>query len=438
MLYYILKAIVSIGIRLYYREIKVINKKNLPEKGPCIYIANHPNTLMDAWIIGFVAKEPIYFMAKASLFSSPLKRKILQSLNMIPINRREDKTTDGVSNKDSFEACYKILEEGKSLLIFPEGTSFLERHLRELKSGTARIALEVERRNGNKLDLEVIPLGLNYLDANRFGSKVLVQVGNAIKVKDFAIKEDENQGLAAKRLTELFRVRLEQVLVNSGEKLDELMLEDLHQIFKSKYIKQQQKGVKGELDLLKQMRDKITELKVVEVWKMEEIRLILSSLKSKLDKFGIKSDFLDRRFRLKMFFRQIFFSFIFLMIGFPLFIYGFIHNILAFKLIAILIPKMTKDVEYYAPLTVLLGLILYPMFYLAFMFGLKFIFDLSFFEQVIYFSSLPISGLLAYSIFSYFRHISSKWKFVFTMLRDKNKLIELKNEKEKLRKLIFE
>jgi 1-acyl-sn-glycerol-3-phosphate acyltransferase len=52
-----------------------------------------------------------------------------------------------VSNQDSFDACYRVLEEGKTLVIFPEGTSFLERHLRELKSGTARIGLEVEKRN---------------------------------------------------------------------------------------------------------------------------------------------------------------------------------------------------------------------------------------------------------------------------------------------------
>ena len=64
---------------------------------------------------------------------------------MIPINRPMDNRTEGVSNTDSFEACYKILSEGKTLVIFPEGNSVMERFLRELKTGTARIALEAFR-----------------------------------------------------------------------------------------------------------------------------------------------------------------------------------------------------------------------------------------------------------------------------------------------------
>jgi 1-acyl-sn-glycerol-3-phosphate acyltransferase len=202
MLYQILKTLVSIGIRLYYKEIKVVNKRNLPESGPCIYIANHPNTLMDAWILGYVSRLPIFFMAKATLFSSPFKQRILRSLNMIPINRRGEGQIKGVSNSDSFENCYKILEEKKCLLIFPEGTSFLERHLRELKSGTARIALEAERRSNSLLDLKIIPLGLNYQKAERFRTSVMVHVGQAISVKEYVPEFQINQGIAAKKLTE--------------------------------------------------------------------------------------------------------------------------------------------------------------------------------------------------------------------------------------------
>jgi hypothetical protein len=36
----------------------------------------------------------------------------------------------------------------------------MERQLRELKSGTARIALEVEQRNAGKLNLKVVPIGI--------------------------------------------------------------------------------------------------------------------------------------------------------------------------------------------------------------------------------------------------------------------------------------
>jgi 1-acyl-sn-glycerol-3-phosphate acyltransferase len=182
MLYRILKILVSIGLKSYYKEIKILNKKVLSTKGPLIFISNHPNTLMDAMMIGFITKKPVYFMAKGTLFNSKLKLWLLQNLNMIPINRQGETAVKGVKNQDSFEACYQLLESGKTLVIFPEGTSFLERQLRALKTGTARIALEAENRNNGKLGLKVVPLGLNYHKAEKFRSSVLVNVGEPISI----------------------------------------------------------------------------------------------------------------------------------------------------------------------------------------------------------------------------------------------------------------
>ena len=437
MLYRFLKLIVTIGIRFYYKEIKIINRKNLPDSGPCIYIANHPNTLMDAWMIGYASKLPVHFMAKGTLFSSPLKNKILRSLNMIPVNRRGEGTTEGVSNKDSFEACYSILENKKCLLIFPEGTSYLERHLRDLKSGAARIALEAEKRNGASLGIKIVPLGLNYLDADRFRSRVMIHVGQAVSIENYVRDYEQNPGPTAKKLTEVFRIRLEQVLVNSAEKEDELMTEELHEVFSSRYIRQNRTGVTGEFDLLKKIRDKMEETKLTSPWKIAEIREILKELKSSLNQYEIRSDFLDRRFRTKMFFRQLLVSVFLLLIGLPVYVFGLVHNFLQYKMTDLIVPKLTKDVEYYAPLSVLLGLILYPLAYLAFMFGMKQLLQLNFWDQLAYFISMPLSGLLAFSMHAYFKHISLKWRFIYYLMKDKQKMQELKREKDKLRALVF-
>ncbi|PWL27779.1 MAG: hypothetical protein DCO96_10775 [Fluviicola sp. XM-24bin1] len=113
MLYRLLKIIVGVGIRLFYRQVRVIGREHLETRGPKIILANHPNTLMDAWMIGHICNQRIYYMAKGTFFNAALKRWALGSLGMIPVNRMVDSKTDGVSNADSFEACYKLLEEGK-------------------------------------------------------------------------------------------------------------------------------------------------------------------------------------------------------------------------------------------------------------------------------------------------------------------------------------
>jgi 1-acyl-sn-glycerol-3-phosphate acyltransferase len=89
MLYRLLKAIVWIGIRVYYREITVSNRNYLAQTGPVIIIANHPNTLMDAWILSYINRRKVHFVAKATFFNSPIKRKILHALGMIPLNRKQ-------------------------------------------------------------------------------------------------------------------------------------------------------------------------------------------------------------------------------------------------------------------------------------------------------------------------------------------------------------
>lgn len=438
MLYYLLKSIVALGIRLYYGKIKVLNRQHLEGNQATIYIANHPNTLMDAWLIGFVSKRPVYFMAKATLFSSPLRKKIMKSLNMIPINRQGEGRTDGVANQDSFEACYRLLEEGKCLLIFPEGTSHLERHLRELKSGAARIAMETEARNDNNLQLRVVPIGLNYMQADRFRSSVVVNVGSPIQVAEYIPEDPKQTREAVKRLTELFRMRLEQVLVNSPEKEEEKLTEKLFHIFDSHYLKNEGKGVEGELKFMKKIRDRLAELKITQAWKIEQIEELQENITWKLERYALRADFLDRRLRVRMFLRQLFFSVLGLLIALPVFIYGLIHNIVPYKVTDVLVPKITKEIEYYAPIAVLIGLVFYPLIYVSFLLTVNLFVDFTFWDKVIYFCSMPLAGLASYYMYQYLKHISFKWRLVLLWFNDKEVLLTLTAERERLRTLLFE
>ena len=256
MLYRLIKVLVGIGIRLYYREIRVKNRKNIPLDEPLIIIANHPNTLMDAWMIGHICPRPIHFMAKGTLFNSKFKLKLLSSLNMIPINRVGEGKTDGVSNQNSFQACYDILEAGKTLVIFPEGSSYQERHLRDLKSGTARIALEAVKRKEGQLDVKILPMGLNYTQAEKFRSRVLVDIGEPMSTKDYLADYIENSGKGARKMTEQFRVRLEQLLVNSNTKEEQDLIDQVANILQSRYTKEGSENAISEIDLLKRIRNR--------------------------------------------------------------------------------------------------------------------------------------------------------------------------------------
>lgn len=437
MLYKLLRSIVFIGTKLYYKEFKVRHADRLNLDDPIILVANHPNTLMDAWIVGLVSKRPVHFMAKATFFSSPLRRKILKSLFMIPINRKSDSVTQGVSNEDSFQACYEVLENRQTLAIFPEGTSFSERILRELKSGAARIALEAEYRNEGKLGLKIVPLGINYLQAEKFRSDVLVHVGKPIVVADFLEEYSKNKSFAAKRLTELMRVRLEHSLAYLDSKENEDLIEKLYLLFESKYIRKLEKGVIGEVELYKEIRNAIDEIQISQSWKMKEIEKDLSAFQAELDSLGIHASFLDRRFRLRMFIRQTIVSIILLILLFPAFLFGFVHNVLQYKFTDFIVPKIAKDLEYYAPLAILVSMLVYPSVYLLFIFVVNHYVDLNWQEGILYFCLMLGSGLLAISYHKYLQHLKQKLTYMSKVFRNRSKLIDLKKRKIALKELIF-
>ncbi len=434
MLYRILRIIVGLGIRLYYKEILVKNKKALDHEGPMIIIANHPNTLMDAWMIGFVNKRPIYFMAKGTFFNSPIKRKILTSLNMIPINRKTDGAVRGINNKDSFEACYELLEKGKTLVIFPEGNSFPERKLRQLKSGTARIALETEKRNEGKLNLKIVPIGLFYSQAEKFRSSVMISIENGLYAKEFLKDFESNTTSAARQLTEKMRIHLERVLYTAEEE-EEHFLERLYQVYGTT---RKMQNVAEEAQWREKIKQRITEIQLLQPYLIEEIQGILYQIEWRTQKMRVQADILHKGRKRRSFLLQGVLSGLLLLVGFPFFVIGYMHNIIPYRLTDFIVPKITNYKEYYAPLAVLLSLIFYPLFYIGFLLLAKYIFDLSFWEQLIYFISMPVLGLYAHSFARYFKRIGYKWKYLLFIINQTEALNELRALKKQLDKMLLD
>ena len=292
MFYQLVKIIVGIGIRLFYRSIKIDKREKLLTDGPQMIIANHPNTLMDALIIGYIFPKPVHFMTKATFFNKPIKRKILSKLKMIPINRPVDSKTDGVNNEDSFESCYQILNQGKSLVVFPEGNSELEHQLRSLKTGAARIALEAENRNQGLLNLRIIPLGLFYDQADSFRSSVLVSVGNQIKVADYIEDYRQNKTEVAKKITGLMRTELERVMFTVDNEEQEKMIEKLVKILNPRLAFQ---DVSYQITIRKQIKQSIDEMLLTQPYLISEVKMLIDTIEWQTKNLRIHTDFISRR-----------------------------------------------------------------------------------------------------------------------------------------------
>jgi 1-acyl-sn-glycerol-3-phosphate acyltransferase len=133
MLYAVLKPIAVALMRLFFR-LEVVSPGLMPATGPVLIVSNHVSVL-DPPFVGAAAPRPLFFMAKEELFRIPLFGRLIRALNARPVRR------DG-SDTRALKAALAQLEEGRALLVFPEGTRGEEgQPLREGKAGVGMLAV---------------------------------------------------------------------------------------------------------------------------------------------------------------------------------------------------------------------------------------------------------------------------------------------------------
>ncbi|MGN6342051.1 MAG: 1-acyl-sn-glycerol-3-phosphate acyltransferase [Ginsengibacter sp.] len=158
------------------------DKKWLNEKGPLLIAANHPNSFLDAIIVSTLFKKPVFSLARGDAFAGKFFTTVLTSLNMLPVYRITEGAENIGRNYSTFQACQKLFKDNKIVLIFSEGRCINEWHLRPLKKGTARLALDAWQ---NDIPLKVLPLGINYSSFRFYGKNVKLNFGSVILKEDF-------------------------------------------------------------------------------------------------------------------------------------------------------------------------------------------------------------------------------------------------------------
>ena len=200
----------------FFRRIDVVNIENVPEDGPVIFAGNHPNALMDGWLLtAKCGRWPLHFMANAKLWKYRLLAPALNARGAVPVYSR-DELGGEADNDKAFAKLYEVIESGNCMGIFPEGISHVESQLSKLKTGAARVALAVAARG--KVQIKIIPCGLNYIHRHRFRSQVLIEFGEPIVIDDEWIKSyrlDERQSV--RDLTDHLAEALAGVTLNAPD-----------------------------------------------------------------------------------------------------------------------------------------------------------------------------------------------------------------------------
>ena len=129
----------------FVMKIESYGSGNLPPEGAVVLASNHV-TNFDIFPMQLSISRPIFFMAKEELMRNPIMEYVLRKGGVFPVFR---------SAKDEWAKRHaeKVLDHGRVLGLFPEGTRSKGHGLRTAKTGTARFAL--------KANCPIVPMAIS-------------------------------------------------------------------------------------------------------------------------------------------------------------------------------------------------------------------------------------------------------------------------------------
>ena len=153
--------------------LKVIKgKNNLPANGAAIVAGNHIS-LADPVFLYFAQKRQIHYMAKAELFRNKFLGWVVGGYGGFPVER-------GSGDTDSLNTAAQLLENGRILGIFPEGTRSKDGRVGRGKAGVLHIAFQS--------GAPIYPFAVfSKKSALKIGSKYTIAFGDPVTAADLGV-----------------------------------------------------------------------------------------------------------------------------------------------------------------------------------------------------------------------------------------------------------
>jgi len=354
---------VGVAVRSFYRHEHVGGA--VPDDGPLVLVANHPNGLVDPVVLSWTSARPLRFLGKATLFDMPVLGALVRGVGTLPVHRAQD-GADTQANERTFAAVYGALEAGDAICLFPEGRSHDEPALQRLKTGAARMALGAEARAGFALGVRVVPVGLVYRAKRRFRSTVATWVGAPIPTADLTELHARDAWAATLELNERIAAGLRRVTLEL-DAWEDLPLVDLAERIDGGGVR---RGPGGRLPRLRAFAEGLRDLRARQPERVEALVHDVAAFRARLRALRLDVRDLDVDYTPRVVARFVLRNLTWLALGLPLALVGTVAFALPYWLARIVGDRIRATPDVYATVHILSGITFHLAYAVALVLGL--------------------------------------------------------------------
>jgi 1-acyl-sn-glycerol-3-phosphate acyltransferase len=414
--------------KFFYRKVIVVGRENLSTDDYLIFAPNHQNALMDALAVLFTLKGQPVFLARADIFKKKLISSILYFLKILPVYRIRDGFDNVKSNDWVFNKTVEVLNNKNGLVVLPEGNHEGVRRLRQLKKGICRIAFQAAEATEFKMNIKIVPVGIEFTHYSRIRQVLTVVFGKPIEVNEFYPAYSLNQQRAMNELKEKLSEEMQKIMVHIDSVDDYDAIDELRGIVNGKYS--------DHISTPKLFRDRIliTKLNTLKTSSGELYKRICQlslKIKEKAGSLGIDYSLLEKK---KHSFTGMTGWIITLLITLPVFMYGLLFNYI-FYLIPNLALKKIIDVQFHSSIKYAISLVL-ALFFMPLYLVLSLLIFSPWWLAIGIFLTIPVSGLMAWSYLILFKRIKGGLRIRSLMRKKDSDYSVLRGNYEELMSLI--
>ena len=418
----------------FFRDVAVVRASLVPASGPVLLCINHPNNLIDSLLVGGVLPRKVHYLATAALFRNPLVARFLAACGAIPVYRKQDDPGKMDRNADAFAACFRALERGRLVGIYPEGTTHSESRVQRIKTGAARIALDYQA-SGRGAPLTLIPVGITFEARKAFRGHVRLSFGEPIALAPYAPVYRDDPAKAVEALTTAIQWGMEAEILNVGRPERQDLVRAVEEIYRSDLIRelQEERGLgTRQIDPLRLSRaiaDAAAHFEERDPERVARMWAAVLKYRAMLAAYHVRDQAVRARAQRPPARAQLRHSWE-ASIGLPFFAYGLVVNGLPYLLPRWLARRTARKETDYATTRLLASIVAFPLFWAI---EIWIVWRLLGPAWALGFAlSLPASGLLAYRYLGGMSRLRNQLRFGVLSLTHRQSATRLLAERQAL------